>query len=130
MPPLHLFVPYVVFRHLCNIIGYGGWLTSTKDRMSVEINTTENAEKVFSPLRFQGTNFLKKRHFETVMENVRKIFQYSGRAVVVVGKNTPITFTYQKKQEKFTVLFYVQRYDKEDFCLDATLQALLNQNSI
>lgn len=28
MPPLRLFVPYVVFRYLCNIIvGYGGWLT-------------------------------------------------------------------------------------------------------
>ena len=98
--------------------------------MSVEINTTENAEKVFSPVRFQGTNFLKERQFEKVMENGRKIFQYSGRAAVVVGKNTLITFTYQKKQEKLTVLFYVQRYDKEDFCLDATLQALLNQNSI
>lgn len=97
--------------------------------MSVVINTTENAEKVFSLARFQGKNFLKKRHFEKVMENGRKIFQYSGRAAVVVGKNTPITFTYQKKQEKLTVLFYVQRYDKEEFCLVA-LQALLNQNSI
>lgn len=76
MPPLRLFVPYVVFRHLCNIIvGYGGWLTSTKDRMSVVvINTTENAEKVFSLARFQGKNFLKKRHFEKVMEMEGKYF--------------------------------------------------------
>jgi hypothetical protein len=34
------------------------------------------------------------------------------------------------KQEKLTIIFYVQRYDKNDFSLDATLQALLNSNYV
>ena len=131
MPPLRLFVPYFIFRHLCNIIvGYGGWLTSRKDRLAIEVKSFENAEKVFSPVRFQGDNFLKKRHFQKIRENVRNIFKYSGRAAVVVSKTTPIIFDYSMKQEKLTILFYVQRYNKDDFSLDATLQALLNQNDM
>jgi hypothetical protein len=97
--------------------------------MSVHVESYQNAAKVFSPVRFQGTNFLKKRHFQKVMENGRNIFKYSGRAAVVVGKSTPMLFEYNFKQEKLTVTFYVQRYNKDDFSLDLLLQALINEST-
>ena len=83
--------------------------------------------KCFSPARFSGTNFLKKRHFEKIKENGRSIFKYSGRAAVVVGKSTPLLFEYNMTQQRLTITFYIQRYNKEDFSLDLSLQALINK---
>ena len=128
MPPIRLFVPYGILRHIFNVaVGYGGTLKSKKTNMSVAIETFENASKVFSPVRFFGTNYLKKRHFDKVKENGRNVLKYSGRAAVVVGKSTPLMFEYNMKQQKLTTTFYVQRYDKENFSLDLCLQALINQ---
>jgi hypothetical protein len=101
-----------------------------KNRMLVEITNSDNAGKVFSPVRCKGDNLLRKRHFDKVRENGRNIYKYSGRAAVVVTSTTPIIFYYNTKQEKLTILFYVQRYDKDDFSLDATLQSLLNSNYV
>ena len=85
MAPLRLFMPYVLFRHIINIVvGYGGWLTSTPKDMKLEIKALECAEKVFPPARFQGVNFIKKRHFQKMRENGRTVFKYSGRAAVVI----------------------------------------------
>ena len=86
----------------------------------------EGVSKVFSPVRFAGNNFLRKRQFLKVNENGRNVFKYTGRAAVVVSQSTPLILQYNTKQEKLTVLFYVQRYDKDDFSLDISLQALLN----
>ena len=85
---------------------------------------------MFSPVRFQGSNYLRKRHFNKIVKNGKKYSQYSERASVVVTETTPISFEYHLKQEKLTVLFYVQRYDENDFCLDATLQAVFNRNQV
>jgi hypothetical protein len=70
---------------------------------------------------------LKKRHFEKIKENGRSIFKYSGRAAVVVGKSTPLLFEYNMTQQRLTITFYIQRYNKEDFSLDLSLQALINK---
>lgn len=86
----------------------------------------DGVSKVFSPVRFEGNNFLRKRQFLKVNENGRNVFKYTGRAAVVVSQSTPLILQYNTKQEKLTVLFYVQRYDKDDFSLDISLQALLN----
>ena len=129
MPPVKLFVPYAMFRHLCNVaVGYGGSMKSSKTTLAVNIESFEAASKVFSPVRFGGQNYLKKRLFDKVRVNSRTILQYSGRASVVVGKSTPVIFDYNMKQEKLTLTFYVQRYDKADFCLDLQLQALMNKD--
>ena len=128
MPPVKLFVPFTIFRHLCNfMVGYGGDMQSSRSSLTVTIESFETATKVFSPVRFGGSNFLKKRYFNKVRENGRQILVYSGRAAVVVGKSTPILFDYNMKQEKLTSTFYIQRYNKEDFCLDLRLQALMNK---
>ena len=95
--------------------------------MCVEMVTMESVGKVFSPARFQGNNYLKKRQFEKTNENGRRIFKYSGRAAVLVSKSTPLILDFNTKQEKLTVSFYVQRYDKNDFSFNLSLQAHLNR---
>ena len=55
------------------------------------------------------------------------MLKYAGRAAVVVGNSTPLIFDYNMKQEKLTLTFYVQRYNRDDFSLDLRLQALINQ---
>ena len=130
MPPVRLFVPYTIFRHLCNImVGYGGTMASNKKCITITIEAFETASKVFSPARLGGLNVLKKRHFNKIKENDRQVLLYNGRAAVVVGKATPIVFEYNLKSERVTMTFYVQRYSKEDFCLDLRLQTLLNNVS-
>ena len=70
---------------------------------------------------------MRKRQFgKTKGANGRNILSYQGRAAVVVGNTTPMLLEYSQKSEKVTVSFYVQRYEKEDFALDAQLQALSN----
>ena len=81
---------------------------------------------MFSPVRFSGHIFLRKRHFNKIRQDGRTIFQYSGRAAVVVGKSTPLLLDYNLKQEKLTLTFYVQRYNKDEFSLDLRLEALIN----
>lgn len=131
MPPIKLFVPYTIFHHICNVcVGYGGCLTNDKTSMSVTIKTFTNASKVFSPVRFLGQNFLKKRHFNKTKVNDRNMLTYAGRAAVVVDKATPLMLEYKTKQQKLTVTFYVQRYDRSDFAMDSRLQALMNKSTV
>ena len=113
MPPVKLFVPYMIFRHLCTLaVGYGGNLNaSSKSTLIVTVESYETASKLFSPVRSQGNSVLKKRHFDKVRENDRTLLKYSGRAAVV-GQRTPIMmFEYNMKQEKLTFTFYIQRYN-------------------
>ena len=43
MPPIRLFVPYGILRHIFNVaVGYGGTLKSKKANMSVAIETFES----------------------------------------------------------------------------------------
>ena len=128
MPPVKLFVPYTIFRHLCNVArGYGGSFKSSKSSLSTTVDSYQTAAKVFSPVRCNGSNFLKKRHFDKVNENGRNMLKYAGRAAVVVGNSTPLIFDYNMKQEKLTLTFYVQHYNRDDFSLDLRLQGLINQ---
>ncbi len=61
MPPVKLFVPYNIFRHICNVAaGYGRSLKSTKSQILVTIESFNTASEVFLPVRFNGHNFLKK----------------------------------------------------------------------
>jgi hypothetical protein len=95
-------------------------------QISLEINTLGTASKVFSPVRFEGDNYLRKRHFSKVKENDRNVLKFTGRASVVVGKNTPVLFEYSNNLEKLTVTVYAQRYNKDTFAQNLQLQALCN----
>ena len=112
------------------MIDYGASLNSNKNTITATIETFSNASKVVSPVRFIGQNYLRKRNFEKATENGRNILKYAGRAGVVVSKGTPILFEYNIKQEKVTVTFYVQRYDREDFAVNTRLQTLTNTIAI
>jgi hypothetical protein len=108
MPPVRLFVPYTILRHIFSIaVGYGGKLTNDNKTMSVTIETFENASKVLAPAKFSGTNFLKKRHFEKIRENGRSIFKYSWRAAVVVGKSTNNNILHSKVQQRRFLIGFV-----------------------
>lgn len=49
MPPLRIFVPYAVFRHIVNIsVGYGGSMCTKKGRMCLEMATMESVASVFT----------------------------------------------------------------------------------
>ena len=61
MPPIKLFVPYAIFKHIWVIaVGYGGTQKRLKSGMTITVESFTNAAKLFSPVRFQGRNFLKK----------------------------------------------------------------------
>ncbi|CAB3978151.1 Hypothetical predicted protein [Paramuricea clavata] len=54
-----------MFRHLCNVaVGYGGSMKSSKTTLPVNIESLEAASNVFSPVRFGGQNYLKKKLFD------------------------------------------------------------------
>ena len=127
MPPCRIYMPYNIFKHLANISrGYGADCTVNKTNMTLEITSLSSAYKIFSPARFGGENLLKRRHFQKVVLKGRCIFQFKGRAAVIVSKVTPIVMEYSFKKEKLTISFYIQRYDKDDFAIDLSLQTLVN----
>lgn len=84
--------------------------------------------KLFSPSRFSGENFIAYRHFKEVPSKSGKkmVYVFDRRSVVVVTNKTPFIMNYSMKSEKVTVTFYVQRYTKDDFPVDISLQALMN----
>ena len=72
MPPIRLFIPHAIFRHLCSMsVGYGGTSSSdeSKRQIKLTIDRFVTAPKIFSPVRFGGENFLRKRHYRRVVEN-------------------------------------------------------------
>ena len=101
-------------------------MTSQENKkIAFEVNTLDTASKVFSPVRFEGDNYLRKRHYVKVKQDGRNILIFQGRAaVVVVEKKTQILLEYSNRLEKLTVTFYVQKYDKNGFAQSLQLQSL------
>lgn len=89
------------------------------------------SEKVFNPARFDGTNYLGKRKYSKQLNSESKKYEleYNGEARVVVSKYTPIRFDYEYKNNCLRVNFYVQRYTKENFVVDTSLQKLMNTDA-
>ena len=84
------------------------------------------AEKIWSPAKFSGENFLTKRHYEKIPEKGRIIQTFSGKSIVVVTQATPIEIKFSMKHQRITTTFYVQRYDRNGFAKDSNLQKLMN----
>ena len=64
-------------------------------------------EKVFSPARLCGGNYLKRRHYVVVRQPKRKnnhVFQ--GRSAVVVSEKTPFTMNFRMDSGIATISFY------------------------
>ena len=130
MSPISLFIPYAMFKHLWVLaVGYQGDMSvDNKGNITLLISRRKTATSIWSVARFSGQNFMSKRLFDKVPVDGRKTFVFNGRADVVVSKNTPIKISYNIKQERAYVTFYVQRYDRGDFAKDAALQKLLNKD--
>ena len=62
------------------------------------------------------------------IESGLKCKVYNGCAQVVFSVNTPMRLDYNYASSKVTISFYIQRYDKDDFAVDASLQTLMNSS--
>lgn len=135
MAPVVQFIPWVLFRHILVLArGYSGEVESLHDgsKHKVSFTTMDSLEKLFSPSRFSGENFIAHRHFRNVPCRVSKrlISVFDGRSVVVATENTPFKMEYSMKTERVTVTFYVQRYSAEKIPVDTSLQSLMNQSEM
>jgi len=76
---------------------------------------------------------LSYRHFKKVPSgtgsNSKTTFvrQYNGRSVVVITETALFCMDYLMKAQRLTVSFFVQRYTSDDYAIDSSLQALMNQ---
>lgn len=129
--PVILFVPWPVYRHVLTLArGYSRNIESSDHgvKHSIVFEKKDALLKLFSPSRFSGENFISYRHFKEVPSKSGKkmVYVFDRRSVVVVTNKTPFIMNYSMKTEKVTVTFYVQRYTKDDFPVDISLQALMN----
>ena len=62
MPPVALFMPFATFKHLWALVqGYGSSTENKNaEKITLTITRAHTAEKIWSPGRFDGENFLKK----------------------------------------------------------------------
>lgn len=98
----------------------------------VTITSMETATKLLSPARFCGESFLAYRHFKKVSSKTqgeKLLSVFNGRSIVAVTGTTPLCMDYCTEKEVVTIPFYVQCYTKDDFAIDSSLQALMNQKS-
>ena len=119
------------FRHVLTLArGYSGNVESSDHgvKHSIVFTKMDSLKKLLSPARFSGENFIAYRHFKKVPSKTSKklVSVFNGRSVVALTDKTPFIMNYSMKTERVTVTFYVQRYTKDDFPVDVSLQALMN----
>ena len=95
------------------------------DKVVIFFEKKSSLEKVFNQVRFDGSNLLRKRFFAKVVSAESKK-KSTGCAEVVVSVNTPMRFDYVYSTSKLSVTFYIHRYDKNEFAVDASLQRMVN----
>ena len=73
MPPIKVFIPYNILRHLCTMcVGYGADMTCEENKkIALEVNTLDTASKVSSPVRFKGDNYVWKCHYVKIKQDGR-----------------------------------------------------------
>ena len=100
-----------------------------KAKMYIFISKTETAEKLFSPSRFDGTNYLVKRCFKKKLNEStgKRELMYSGHSKVPVSMYTPIRFEFDHETDTVRINFYIQRYTEDGHIVDAAVQQLINQ---
>lgn len=134
MNPVVISVPWCIYRHILVLVrGYSGDVQCKADgsKHYATISSLDTASKLLSPGRFCGECVLSYRHFKrvpskTLGENM--LSMYNGRSMVAVTSITPLCMDYCTKKEVVTISFYVQRYTKDDFVIDSSLQALMNSS--
>lgn len=134
--PVTMAIPWAIYRHILVLVrGYSGDVQSKSDgsKQYVTISTMNTASQLFSPARFSGESVLAFRHFKKVPSKTpgkKMLSVYNGRSVIAVTSITPLCMDYCMKKETLTISFYIQRYTSDDFVLDTSLQALMNQDCL
>ena len=125
-PPITTFMPIQVFNFFSTLcVGYGADIKKTPKKIVMFLDKEDGATKLFHPKRFDGTYYLCKRKFE---KKANKVSEYAGCAKVVVSLYTPIKFEFVIGSNKMNTSLFIQRYDSQDFSVDKSLQALMNQD--
>lgn len=134
VPPITFFLPWEIMSKIAAyFVSYGSDIKNIakgekNDKLIIFCEKLSSAEKIFSPSRFDGTNYLRKRFFAKIVDPVTKVREntYNGCAEVVFSVQSPLRIDYHYSSSKASISFYIQRYDKNDFSVDASLQKLLN----
>jgi len=58
--------------------------------------------------------------------STKLVFVFDERSVIAVTDEMQFIMNYSRKTERVTVTFYVQRYTKDDYPVDVSLQVLMN----
>ena len=136
MNPITVFIPWSIYRHILTLVrGYAGDIHCNKDgsKHHVTLTLMDSAWKLFCPARFEGESYLAYRHFKNVPAKPtagKMVSVYNGKSVVVITSTTPFSMDYNTVKELLTISFYVQRYTADDFVVDSSLQALMNQQNL
>lgn len=137
VPSISMFIPWEIMGKITAMcVSYGSEIKNISrgkksDKIIVFIEKKEIADMVFSSVRFDGTNYLRKRFFCKAVEEAgsKKVDKYNGCAEVVFSIHTPLRLDYCYETSKVQVSFYIQRYDKDDFVLDSSLQRIMNEGN-
>ena len=135
-PPETMYIPWGIMKYLCGLSKRYGCeikpITNSnkkKGKLVLTCNRVSTANKLFDTSRFNGENFLAKRIYRKALNEQTKKndLALQGSAEVVVSKNTPIQLTYKHDDNNLRITFYIQRYTADGYAVDASLQALMNQ---
>ena len=128
-------VPFDILKYICVLWrNYDGRVTSEKRKMTFVATARKTVKKMFSPVRFDGSNCLRKTHFHKIrkpsVKGKRKRVEHipCGHSSAVITANTPFKMVYNFSSELLKVSFYRQNYSREGIAEDMTLQAMINKH--
>ena len=100
-------------------------LEENPKKIFIWVEKTSSAKKLFSPERFDSTNYLVKRMFarKILAATKKRELIYDGKAVVAITTETPICFEYDFKANILEVSFVIQQYNSDGVAVDSTVQA-------
>ena len=124
-------IPWDLMKYICVLWrNYGGSITTDQrtKRMVLKAVQYDTVQKVFSPSRFCGENYLKRRHYSKIRQpNSRTLHILDGRSAVVVSEEAPFLIKFKMDTGSAKISFYRQNYDKDGICQDLTLQTIINK---
>ena len=127
-------IPMDLMKYICVLWrNYGGTISTDIKRRQMLLTSMSYStlEKMFSPARFCGENYLKKRHYRKIRQctntgRARFVHVFEGRSAVVVSEKTPFNISFKMDVGTAKISFYRQNYNKDGIAEDLTLQGLIN----
>lgn len=124
-------IPWDLMKYICVLWrNYGGSIDTDQQGKKMVLTAVQfgTIEKLFSPARFCGENFLKRRHYNKIRQpNKRVVHAFDGRSAVLVSGKTPFTIAFKMDLGIAKISFYRQNYDMNGIAQDLTLQRVVNE---